>query len=567
MSSAWFELRLLLNLRLRAAWNALRFAPPRHRLVGGVLSLGSLLLFAGIWAGFGALLSATNDASPALFTSLLKRTAFFLFLFLLAGGIPFVSGVLLSPGDLPLLAAAPIRPAVVVGARLLDAIAVSSGQFLIIGVPLLLASASVLHLSAAAWLVFALLLALFLALPALLVAALLLALARTVGVRHLRTAVAIASAALSLAMCLLTVQEVSARASGSQRFLTAAAGQIKVMNAASSLPAMPEESPPPAWMPSAWAAQTLLALGAGDTRRAAEGMTLLLLLTLLVTGLCLLLGGPVLVGERLLEQSGGQGRSPTRRALLDTIVALFPLAQSTQALIAKDLRYVARDLVLLSQIGIPVILYLVPFVIAGQLGTQSAGGSGDILLLSLGIVGTILYMETSILGLSSVGLEGRSFWIVLAAPVSSAHLVRAKFLFAFLTALAVGAPLFLGSCLFFQAGVRGTLWGLSILVLACAALCGLGVGISGLFPRFLYDNPAHRASLAALVWGFVGATLYVVLASASLGGGLFAASLWPERSAAFIGGGAAFFVLLSLSATFIPLLAARARLTGYSWEH
>jgi ABC-2 type transport system permease protein len=562
MPSAWQEFRLLLALRLRTAWNSTRFAPPQHRLIGGVLSFGSLALFVAIWVAYAALLSTTRQQSPALFSALIERTVFFLFLFLLAGGIPFVSGVLLAPGDLPLLAVSPVRPAVVVAARLLDAIGVSSGQFLVIGVPLLMAAASALRLDFGGWLLFLLLLLLFLALPALLVAALLLALARLVGVRHLRTAVAITSALLSLVMCLLTVREVSARASSSG-LVTQAAGQTSI----AALPV--DHEPPPDWMPSTWAGDALLGLSNGQAEPVIEGFVLLLCLALVATGICLILGGSVLVGERLLELDGGAGRGPGRPSLLDRTLRLLPLAAPIRALIAKDLRYVVRDLVLLSQIGIPVILYLVPFVIAGQVagtGSGNTSGSSDLLLLSLGIVGTIVYMETSILGLSSVGLEGRAFWLVLIAPVSSGQLVRAKFLFAFLSSLAIGAPLYLASCLFFKAGMSWTLGGFAVLLFACAALCGLGVGIAGIFPRFVYDNPAHRASLAALIWGFVAATVYLLLAGALLGGGFFAATQWPERGAAFIGGGVVLFLTLSLAATFLPLMAARARLEGYAWE-
>lgn len=550
-----------MRLRWQSGRNAARFARPSHRWVGVGLSLGSALLFAGIGVAFAHLLATVRQENSLLFVSLVERTVFFLFLFLLAGGIPFVSSALLTPGDLSLLACSPLRPVMIVGARLLDAVAVSSGQFVVIGVPLLIAAGWALGLSVSGWVVFVPLLLLFLALPALLVAVLLLALARVVGVRRLRTAVAITSAVLSLLMCLFTVREVSARASGAT--LLAEGGRL------SSVAPLPvDTTPSPAWLPSTWTSDALLALGTEETRRhprrAVEGIVLLALLTALATGSCLALGGPVLVGERLLEQDGATRRRSDRRSPLDASLALLPLAPPVRALIAKDLRYVARDLVLLSQIGIPIILYLVPFVLAGQM--KGPQGSGDLLLLSLGIVGTIVYMETSILGLSSIGLEGRAFWLVLVAPVSARRFVRAKFLFAFLTSLAVGAPLYAASCLFFGGGGKALLVGLLVLTLSSAALCGLATGLAGLFPRFVYDNPAHRASLAALIWGFVGASTYVFLAAGFLGGGAFAAQQWPEQTAWFLGGGAAMFALFSAGTAFVPLLAARARLEGYAWE-
>ena len=40
---------------------------------------------------------------------------------------------------------------------------------------------------------------------------------------------------------------------------------------------------------------------------------------------------------------------------------------------------------------------------------------------------------------------------------------------------------------------------------------GVGVGLAGLFPRFIYENPAHRASMWALTLGFVFATAYLIV--------------------------------------------------------
>lgn len=539
------ETLLLLRLRWQTWRNGVRFAPRVHQLIGALLLLGGAALFVVVYVAFGALLQTTAQ-NPVLQTELIGRTVFYLFLFLLAGGIPFVSGVLLTPGDLPLLGATPLRPRALVAARLLDAVVVSSAQFVVIGVPLLVAIAQFARPGALGWLVFAPLLLLFLALPALLVAALLLALARLLGVRRVRVAVALASAVLSVAMCLLTVSEFGQRANHGG-FSPAA------LSIASR--------PLPPWLPSTGMANALQFLA--HPKQTLVPLAELTILTGGVFGLCLLLGGPVLVGESLLE--GDNGQITRRRSLLDATLAVLPLSQPVRALLAKDARYILRDLVLLSQIGVPVILYFVPFIIAGQMD-KSANTSGDLLLLSVGIVGTIAYMETSILGLSSVGLEGRGFWLVLESSVSAGGIIWAKWLGACFGSLLLTVPLFLASCLFFHATPTFTLLGLGLLTICCMALCGFSVGLSGLFPRFVYDNPAHRASLAALVWGFVGATLYVLLGSAFIGGGVWAASAWSERATWFLGSGIGLFVLLSVLTGLLPLLAARARLRGYSWE-
>lgn len=545
---------LLLRLRLRAAWNAVRFGRPMPLLVGAALALGSLALFVAIFLLFAALLTTARVAGEETLHRLIGRTALFLFLFLLAGAVPFVSSTLFAPGDLPLLLASPARPAAVVLARLLDAVVVSSAQFMVIGVPLLVASAQALRLSVAGWLAFVVILLLFLALPALATAALLLTLARIAGLRRVRGVVAVVSAALAVGMCLLMVAEFAGQASRFGR----ASLDVSLPGAALDLP------PPPGWFPSTWATDALIAVGAGRPAKAMPPFVLLLGSVVLCGAACVALGRRVLLGETLLEDDGG-GAQAARRSLLDVFLNLLPLAPSMRALLAKDLRYVLRDQVLLSQIGIPIILYLVPFVLAPQALGQGASRA-DLFALSAGMVATIVFMETSILSLSSVGLEGQAFWIPRAAPVTTATFVRAKFLTAFGVSLALCVPLLLLSCLVFRAPLTWTGASIGGLIVAAAALCGLGVGIAGIFPRFVYENPAHRASLAALVWGFVGATLYVVVAMALLAGAFIAAQHAPERSTALIGGAVGLFGLLSLLTGVAPLVLAVKRLEGYSGE-
>jgi len=561
VTGAGAALRLLLWQRACSWRNAIRFAPRLHRRIGGAFALGGAVLFVAILIAASALFVTVRQITLGeTWARLADQTVFFLFLFLLAGAVPFVSATLLAPGDLPLLASAPVRPAAIVAARLLDAVVAASGQFVVIGVPLLLALAWAVQPAWWGWLALVPLLVLFLALPSLAVAALVLFLARVVGLRRVRAVVALASAALAVGMCLLTVGAFSKQAGR----VTATDSPMGGSVTGAVVSGLRGQAPSPRYLPSAWAGDALLALGDPSPRRAALPFALLCAATGLALALCLGLGGKVLVGEALLE-SDAQGAASGKPNVLDRLLAVLPLAPPVQALFAKDARYIVRDLVLLSQIGIPVILYFVPFVIAGQ-ARASGAGAQDLLFLSVGIVATIAYMETSILGLSSVGLEGRAFWLLLAAPVSSQTLIRAKWLGAWASSALLSVPLFLFACAVFGAPARATLAGAGVLVLVCAALSGLAVGIAGLFPRFIYENPAHRASLSALVWGFVGATIYVILAVVLLGGAAFLAQSWAERSGVILGAGVGLFLLVSLLFGLLPLLGAVRRLRGYAWE-
>lgn len=541
--------RQILGVRLRSLYNSFRFATPRQRGLSAVFLLAGLVLFLVITVGYTAFLNATRDVVPDLTHRLIERTIFFLFLFLVAGGLPFVSGVLFAPGDLPLLAGAPLRPTAIVAARLVEAAWAASAQFLAIGVPLLVASGVALRLSLLGWFWFAGATVLFLGIPALLIALLLLTLARILGVRQVKTVVALTSALLSVLLCVFTVREFSEQSHGGGGSLAALSAVLQ------KIPDLPK------WLPSTWFSDSLLAFASNRGMTIWSGSFALLALSVLLVWLCLWLGGKVFAEESLLEGEGGTVRNK-QRDLLGQALGLLPISPPVCAIIEKDFRYIARDMVLLSQIGIPLILFLVPFVI----GAQIKDASNDLFLLTVGIIFTILFMETSILGLSGVGLEGRGFWLVLVAPVPIRALVFAKWLSTVIVSVLTGCILFSLACLYYKSGWEVWWWGNLCLVVGCLALSGIGTGISGLFPRFIYENPAHRASLSALIWGFVGATGYVLVAGLMLGVGFWFGYLWQENRWLWQGIGILFFLLLSLGATVVPLSAACARLEGYAWE-
>src|SRR6185437_10387212 len=100
---------------------------------------------------------------------------------------------------------------------------------------------------------------------------------------------------------------------------------------------------------------------------------------------------------------------------------------------------------------------------------------------------------------------------------------------------------------------------------ASFALSGLGVGLAGLFPRFIYENPAHRASVWALVLGFVLATSYVVICGL-IGGGAYVAITQGLATVPVIEIAVAGFLLVSALTGFVPVQMATRRLQNYEWE-
>lgn len=541
---------LLLRARLRGALNSVRFATRRQRIAGGVIFVAGLLLFVLFTVGAGVFFAGVRQtAGEETALSLVRRMTSGLLLFLLAGGVPFISHVLFAPGDLPLLGAAPVSPRVITLLRLLEGGVAASTQFMVLGVPALLAGLWFAGTPWWGWLLAPVLLVLLLALPSLTVGALLFALARLFGVRRVKIVVGLLSVVLAVGVCLLAVSETT-------RFRLS--GRLsEVVKVATSTQIAPE----PRWAPTTWAGDALL--GSGGKVPAARAWGSLLLLTSLTLGMGTLgvwLGAPLMAqGERLRDGDGTSRRGDSIGALLRWL----PLSAPVRTLIAKDLRYVVRDLTLLSQVGVPLILYIVPFVLAPEAARVGAGKQ-EIMGLTVFSVGFIAYMMCSILGLSSVGLEGRAFWLLKASPITARQIITAKWWTAFLPTTLITLLLCLIACLALGAEPWALLVALGTIPIGCGALCGIEVGLSGIFPRFIFENPAHRASVAALIWGFVAATSYALLALVPLVGMVF--GIMGQHAVLAVGSGA-LFLLLSFCVGFFPLRLAAHRLETYAWEN
>lgn len=575
----FFSFVVLARARGRMAWNSARVSTPTQRVVVGLLSLLGLVLFALIAALSMAGLrlaqsgqSLADGLSPAAL-SLAGQAYEWLFVFLLAGAVPFVAATLFQANDLPLLLTTPLPPRAVVAAKLLDAVVVNASQALLLGLPVLVGLGWAARLSVTGWLWLGAATGLLLIVPPCATALLLLLAARALGMRRVRAVVALVSIALGIVIT-------SAAVLGASRAVQSGGlnlAQIRSVLREGTAPFAPPRNPMPiptgpkaapaiGLSPASWAA-AMLADTAGGRPLAHQGilgLCALLLAAVILVGLCLPLGARTLTADAFLEQSSGGYIASRAGAIPPRLRPFWGLP--TAGMLTKDARYVRRDLILQGQIGTAALLFLVPFLLRAAGGSQSPQDSDLFGALALGMIGMTLYMVTSIVGLSSVGLEGRAAWIVLAAPITRAGWLRAKWLGAF--GLSAGLVVVLGLIAWPAFRLSGQLMAdaAGIGLCACFALSGVGVGLSGLFPRFIYDNPAHRASVWALTLGFVLASAYVLAAGLTLGGAALLASegILPAHFAWLLGG--ALFVLLSLVTGLIPVALAARRLRRYDWD-
>lgn len=571
---------VLLRARLRMLRNTVRSSTPSHRWVIGGLVVAGMLLFSGIGIGcavFVRLLQSATATGPGLSApaaALVSHVYQYLFFFLLAGSVPFVASSLFQDADLPLLLTTPVSPTAVVGMKMIEATVSNSAQFFVLGVPVLVGVAWGVHLDALGWLLFAAGLFLLMAITPAITAVILLVVARIVGIRRIRFVVMGVSVVLALAITLLAV----AGANRATQSSTMTAGQFKQALSGDLPPAQamreiriashsPEAADPgaPAWLPSTWASEPVLALAYGGrlTRRTASSFGCLAAAWLILLVLSVAAGKPVVTSEEILEQRdldnvgrGGKGRGG---------VPYPGMSTAASGMVLKDLRYIGRDTIMVGQIGTTLILFLVPFVLKYAGGTPANADFdmyGNLALLMLGLVA---YMVTSIIGLSSVGLEGKGAWIVFQSPMKRRSFLAAKWIVSFFLSWIIVVVLSIVDVIAFR--WSGEMWGIAVAVLTCMsfALSGLGVGLSGLFPRFLYDNPAHRASVWAMVLGFVFATLYVALGgSAVVVGYLFVLHGYAEQTV--IGICCDLLIFFTFLFGALPVWLAERRLARYQWE-
>lgn len=548
---------LLVRTKLIGAKNVALDTWRNRPAVAAALCLAGICLFGGMFLGFLVLLKMA--AQYGVLEETIYQAFYYFFLLLFAGAVPFVASTLLQSSDYSLLFAAPIPPRTVVAAKLLDATLTNSAQFTVLGIPAIVACAFALRLPPVAWLLVVLLIALFVLLPALLTAlALLLALA-ALGITRLRSAITLINVLMGVGVCITFVLEAR-----NLPFKYGVTGSFQ--------PALHSVSPTAHMLPSAWFAGVFVGLAEGHASATISAVALSVRIGLLCVALfaaCMALGGRLLSLSSVGEDHGGHGKiRPTGAASLALMnVGRRLLGGQTSALMVKDLRYLVRDNMMLSQLSVPMILFLVPYLIGLQNGAMDA--RTELFPFSAVIITFILFIQTSILSLSLLGMEAEGFWMALLAPAARHRILWAKWLFSTLASGGTAVLLCLIAAITFHAEPLWILVESLVLMLWAAGLCGLGVGISALFPRFVHENPAIRVSPIALIVSFFATMAYMVASLCLIVflwlvyGGLHATTLLTPLLTTALGG----LLLLTLIAVSISMWLGIKRIERFEWQH
>jgi hypothetical protein len=265
------------------------------------------------------------------------------------------------------------------------------------------------------------------------------------------------------------------------------------------------------WFPLNWAGHGLVAIGEG---RWLAG-TLLLALTL---GLAVLAFGFALVTAERWYYSGWAGMQVVaqKKKVVRTAAAiqkengLSPWARllptPVRAILQKDFLTIRRDLRNMSQLISALVFGLIYSVMMLRgFGGAPAGDSempawftGSYhLIASLSSVGMSIFagwMMLSRLAGMGFSMEGRNYWLLKASPVPAGQLLLAKFLMAFLPALAMGLFFVVAIGFLQKLSIDLFLFALVAVVMCLAGMTGVELAFGVLGANFNWEDPRRMNS-------------------------------------------------------------------------
>lgn len=204
-----------------------------------------------------------------------------------------------------------------------------------------------------------------------------------------------------------------------------------------------------------------------------------------------------------------------------------PLGLQKRSVVRKDVRLFLRDstqwtqLLLLAAL---VVVYLYNFRVLDLKKIPMATVYLQNLLsfLNMGLAGFVVSAVAIRFVFPAVSIEGKSFWLLLSAPITIRRLLWSKFWMYLVPLLLLSELLIILSNWFLN--VTGFMMGLSVvtMVFLTAAVVGLGIGLGAIYPRFFVENVAKIAT------GY-GAILYMILSMGFIALAVFLEA-WPVNA-------------------------------------
>jgi ABC-2 type transport system permease protein len=491
----------LSRLRLRTGWNSL-LQLREH----SVLKILVILVFAaGLWVGLFLLFidgfrflgtPMLEDLRP--FVIQIMFAVFFLSLLIMLlfsnGIIAYAS--LLRSSETAFLFTSPTRSAHIYVYKILDALLFSSWAFLFLAFPLIVAVGIT---EKAPWIYYpgaVLFFATFALLPAALGGAIVLLIARFLS-RSPKRVLIFMAAVIAIPAALWGFGVVQAWRFGVAR---ATESWMQGVLGRLSLSQFP-------LLPSCWTSNGMLYLARGQLREAGFNYLLLLSTALFVGMVSVHLAQWIYIPayhrtHSLLRRRRGRAGGSFYR-LLEHLPGMSP---ELRTLVIKDVKTFLRDPAQWSQVLLFFGLLGVYFVNMRNLQYDVDSPFWQNLISLLNLIATSLTLSTftSRFIFPLLSLEGRKFWILGLLPLDRKNLLYSKFWFAFFGAFVISEGLMMVSDMVLRVAPAAMALHAITVLIVCAGLSGLAVGIGALYPNLREDNPSK------IVSGF-GGTLNLVL--------------------------------------------------------
>lgn len=328
------------------------------------------------------------------------------------------------------------------------------------------------------------------------------------------------------------------------------------------------------WSPLAWAGQGLVNIGEGNWLAGGAYLLLILVLGIAIFTVALVTAERLYYsGWARVSISWKKKKSPAkpRKENGTAIVASRFLPAPIRAMVVKDFLLMRRELRNLSQLITPLILgvvYALSLLRTGGVAPEGQGNApgwfmdvlqtgfnyGDV-AISL-FVGWILVMRLAGMGFSQ---EGKSYWMLKAAPLNAGQLLTAKFLVAWLPSVLVGWLFVIVMTILQPVKLASLPFSLLVVAFCFAGMAGINLAFGVIGARFDWVDPRKMQSSSAGCLGSLISTAYLPISATFFIGPVILASVFGfpvfagQLAGILLGGG------LCVACVVIPLNMVKAK--------
>jgi ABC-2 type transport system permease protein len=271
-------------------------------------------------------------------------------------------------------------------------------------------------------------------------------------------------------------------------------------------------------LPSWWITKALISLSSGQYEAFATYAALLF------AAAAVFYGGLVwLAGKLFFQGYSGAQEGPLRRrpVVIEPLPEARWLPGAAGILFWRERVAFFRDVKHWSQIFLILGLIFVYLFSIQRMPTDNADIRRLVSFLNIGTAGFVIAALGLRFTFPSISLEGKSWWVLAAAPVTPREIMRQKLVFSLVPMSTIALILGASANHLLRADAFTAYLSLGSLLVITWAICAMGVGFGALFPMFTVEN-IHQ--IESSVGGFV----YMAACLFYIGANIMVLS-WPMK--------------------------------------